>query len=187
MFCRKVIVILLLNLIFLTGCSSQEIKTDLQKNNSKSKVKFIELDSFYVTGISRIVNSENDKHLEDINNLWELFYQSKVTSKIEKLLSDNIYVIYSDYGSPGESDFRVTIGYKSQKNTTDNPELKAIVVDKNKYQVFSSSAVNQKALKKLYDEIEVKCKKRKYSFDFEVYETNLLNVPKKVKLFINVF
>ena len=127
------------------------------------------VEKFTMAGIS-IVTS-NEKAAEDINTLWERFFQEKIGQKITAKTDDVIYAVYSDYEGDHEKPFRLTIGYRLNETLNDNraPEFHEIAVQAGDYAILSAAGEQPKALIETWEAIWSSDLNRSFQTDFEIY------------------
>lgn len=127
------------------------------------------VESFTVAGIS--ILTSNEKAAEDINALWERFFQEKVGQNISGKTDDVIYAVYSDYEGDHEKPYRFTIGYRLDDTLNDNlaPKFHTIPVQEGDYAILSAAGQQPKALIETWEAIWGSDLDREFKTDFEIY------------------
>lgn len=64
----------------------------------------------YIIGISIRTTNQNNQSAIDIPQLWQVFHNQKIASKIPAKKSSDIYVIYTDYESDFTAPYTTIIG-----------------------------------------------------------------------------
>lgn len=125
------------------------------------------LDAFNVIGVSIVTSNESAS--EDINSVWERFFQESVGQVIENRVDDVIYAVYSDYEGDHTKPYRFTLGYKV-KDVSDAPDgLHHVQVQKGDYALMSAAGEQPKALVETWTAIWQSDLDRSFGTDFEVY------------------
>ena len=130
------------------------------------KAGLAEIDAFDIVGISII--TDNQKGAEEINALWEKFFQDQVGQKVPNKENDVIYAVYSDYEGDHEKPYRLTIGYRVNGDETPD-HLHRVSVEDQPYAVMSATGKQPSALIETWKAIWSSDLDRTYTTDFELY------------------
>ncbi len=130
------------------------------------------IEGFSVIGVSVI--TDNDKGAEEINALWEEFFQKQIGQKIKNRVDDVIYAVYSDYEGDHTRPYRYTIGYRIKDGNNNfynnlNDSLHHVQVKGADYAMMSAAGQQPKALIETWTAIWQSDLDRRFETDFEVY------------------
>jgi len=53
----------------------------------------------YIVGISKITSNEAAQNENEIGKLWDVFSKTPIKEKLNNIISDSIFAVYSDYES----------------------------------------------------------------------------------------
>ena len=125
---------------------------------------------FDIIGIDIKTTNENDQAADDINALWQRFFENAVGDKIPHKTGNAIYAVYTDYEGDHTKPYRFIIGCKVQ-HCDDIPEgMVAHHVPESRYGVFTSIGEQPKSLIKTWESIwDLDSLPRAFTSDFEVY------------------
>ena len=139
-------------------------------NDYEVKAGLAQVDPFDVVGVSVITSNKDGKAADDINKLWEDFFQTSVGQRVLNKENDVIYAVYSDYEGDHEAPYRITIGYKVTEKPTDmDDDLVHVAVQKGEYGIMSAAGEQPKALLETWEAIWSSDLDRTFQTDFEVY------------------
>ncbi len=134
------------------------------------KAGLAEINGFDVIGISIITDRQSGA--DDINSLWEKFFQEQIGQKVPYKVNDMIYAVYSDYEGDHEQPYRLTIGYHVE-GVPDNEEtpdsLFRVRIKDQSYAVLSAAGEQPSALIETWTAIWSSDLERSYQTDFELY------------------
>lgn len=125
------------------------------------------LEGFDVIGLSVITDKE--KAAEDINALWEKFFETSIGFQIPQKTNDMIYAVYSDYEGGHEDPYRVTIGYKVKSTASVAGDLHHVHIPTQEYAVLAAAGEQPKALIETWEAVWSGDLDRTYTADFELY------------------
>ena len=129
-----------------------------------------ELGGFTVAGITVTTCNEDDKAAEDINALWQRFFEEAVGEAIPHKDGEAIYAVYHDYEGDHTKPYKLTIGCRVAKDDFALPEgIDSIFVPQANYQIFSATGEQPKALLETWGAIWKSDIKRTYACDLEIY------------------
>lgn len=130
------------------------------------------IQKFYVIGISTRTINENGQSAKDIEALWGKFWSEEIQKQIPNQISDEIYAVYSDY----ESDFTrpyTTIVGSAVSSLAHIPEgFVGITIETAAYQKFVSKGKMPEAVFNTWLEIwgdNDLNQKRAYQADFTIH------------------
>lgn len=141
-----------------TAASSQmqEIKAGLET-----------IPAFDVVGVSIV--TDNEKGADDINALWQSFFEQNVGLAVTNKADDNIYAVYSDYKGDHEAPYRLTIGYKIEADNNTPDTLHRVHVQAQDYASLSAAGPQPQSLIETWKAIWSSDLDRSYATDFEFY------------------
>ncbi len=135
---------------------------------SQSNTQSIE--GFYIAGISKVTSNNNDQAADDINDLWQQFYENDILHKIPNRAENVIYAVYNDYQGDHTKPYRVTLGCKIDGVPDDLPEgLHKIHVPSADYMIFAARGEQPKSLLETWATVWKSDIKRTYAADLEIY------------------
>lgn len=127
---------------------------------------------FYIIGISTRTTNENGQSAKDIEVLWSKFWSEEIQKQIPNQISDEIYAVYTDY----ESDFTrpyTTIVGSAVSSLAHIPEgFVGITIETATYQKFVSKGKMPEAVFNTWLEIwgdNNLNQKRAYQADFTIH------------------
>jgi predicted transcriptional regulator YdeE len=131
---------------------------------------------FSVVGVSQMITAGPDGASEQINDLWQHFFESQIGHILQQRKDDIVYAVYSDYQGDFTKPYRLTIGFKMQ----DGAAAKALSPDvlhhtevkTADYAMMSAAGEQPKALIEAWTAIWQSDLPRRYESDFEVYGPN---------------
>lgn len=129
------------------------------------------LPAFSVVGLSRMIEKGNEEAAEEINQLWQDFFEARVAQNLDARMDDVIYAVYSEYQGDYTKPYRLTIGYR-MKDQWDGvlPEmLRTVQVKEADYAMMSAAGEQPKALIEAWQAVWQSDLDRLYQTDFEVY------------------
>lgn len=149
--------------------------------NSKQKINLIQIrafimiekkDGFKLIGLKLKdkTTNKNDQSSKDCGNLWQKFETDKIFDLIPAKLSNEIYAVYFDYEKDEKSPFSYFIGCKVDKNLETPKELEELMIPAQEYCKFKAKGIMTKCITDAWKEIWKSEIKRKFDFDFEVYD-----------------
>ena len=130
------------------------------------------IQKFYLIGISTRTTNENGQSAKDIEVLWSKFWSEEIQKQIPNQISDKIYAVYTDY----ESDFTrpyTTIVGSAVSSLAHIPEgFVGITIETANYQKFVSKGKMPEAVFNTWLEIwgdKDLNQKRAYQADFTIH------------------
>jgi len=130
------------------------------------------LDGFAVVGLSKLITGGADGATEEINQLWQDFFQMQIAHHLPKRLDDVIYAVYSDYEGDHTKPYRLTLGYRMKEtweSGTDIGTMYHAEVQDGSYALMSAAGEQPKALIETWTAIWQSDLDRSFKTDFEVY------------------
>ncbi|MCL4678356.1 MAG: effector binding domain-containing protein [Alphaproteobacteria bacterium] len=128
------------------------------------------VEAFTVRGISAVIDNQDDRAAEQINTLWQSFFEQQVAQRIPERASDVIYAVYSDYEGDHTKPYRLTIGYAAPSDAASaHPMLHAVQVGAGEYASLSARGEQPKALIETWVAVWEGDLDRAFNTDFEVY------------------
>ncbi len=128
------------------------------------------VDGFTVVGITTRTTNKDGKATDDINALWQKFFEDAVGEKIPHRVGEAIYAVYHDYEGDHESPYALTIGCRVEKIDETLPlDLDAAFVERGDYMIFAARGEQPKSLVETWQAIWKSDIKRSFRTDVEVY------------------
>ncbi|MFA5592894.1 MAG: GyrI-like domain-containing protein [Micavibrio sp.] len=142
----------------------------VQTQSAANTLQTEELGGFSIVGISTLTCNENGKAADDINALWQRFFEEAVGDSIPHKDGQAIYAVYSDYEGDHTKPYRVTIGCKTLPVAADLREgLHKIHIPAADYMIFAARGEQPKSLLQTWETIWKSDIKRSYGCDLEIY------------------
>ena len=136
--------------------------------NYEVKAGLERIAAFDVVGLSATI-SGNETASEEINALWQRFFEEQTAHRVDDRVDDVIYAVYSDYQGDHTKPYRLTIGYKVPANTPHVQGLEHVLVQNADYAMMSAAGEQPKALVDVWTAIWQSDLDRCFATDFEVY------------------
>lgn len=128
------------------------------------------IEAFTVRGISAVIDNQDDRAAEQINTLWQSFFEQQVAQRIPNRANDVIYAVYSDYEGDHTKPYRLTIGYAAPSEAVSAlTMLHAVQVGAGDYASLSARGEQPKALIETWVAVWESDLDRAFKTDFEVY------------------
>jgi predicted transcriptional regulator YdeE len=130
----------------------------------------VEVQPFTVAGLSVVTDCE--RAAEDINTLWQDFFEKQVGRDLPGKADDTIYAVYSDYEGDYTKPYRVTIGYRVEQGSSDTPsssKLHRIECQAGPYALLSAAGEQPRALIEAWEAVWAGDLERRFATDFEIY------------------
>lgn len=130
----------------------------------------MEIESFYIIGISVRTTNQNGQSSQDIVKLWQQFFSEDVLDKIPNKLDSTIYSAYTDYEGDYMMPYTTILGCKVA-NLNEVPKgMVGRKISGGKFANFTAKGdLNQGVVFSEWSKIWNMKLDRKYSADFEVY------------------
>ena len=136
--------------------SDYEVKAGLEK-----------IEGFSVVGLSMVTSNETAS--EEINALWQNFFEKSIGQDVENRVDDVIYAVYSDYEGDHTKPYRLTVGYKIEGDPQMKGHLHHVAVQGADYAMMGAIGEQPKALIETWTAVWQSDLDRKFETDFEVY------------------
>lgn len=117
----------------------------------------------------KTTNKDNQSS-KDCGDLWQRFEKEKLFELIEGKLSNEIYAVYYDYEKDESTPFSYFIGCKVDKNTKSPHGMQELLIPAQAYSKYIAKGVMTGCITETWKEIWTSDIKRKFGFDFEVYD-----------------
>jgi predicted transcriptional regulator YdeE len=139
-----------------------------QQNNAPETT---EISSFTVVGLTTRTNNKDGKATDDINALWQAFFEDAVGEAIPAKDGQAIYAIYHDYEGGADQPYSLTIGcrVKPDADIALVEGLTSVFVEGGDYMVFAAQGEQPKALVETWQAIWKTDLKRTFKTDVEIY------------------
>lgn len=139
----------------------------LQQNDSS---KAEELGGFQVVGCTIRTTNKDGNAAQDINALWQRFFEQAVGEAIPAKDGEAIYAIYHSYDGGADAPYSLTIGCRVKSDDFALPEgLDSVFVEKGDYMVFAATGEQPKALIETWQSIWKTDLLRTFKTDVEIY------------------
>ena len=145
--------------------------------------------SFKIIGISVQTSNQDGQNALDLGNLWSEFFSKDLLEKIPGKVSNDIYVVYTDYASNFKGEYTAIIGLKVTAFDEVPEGLVAREFPSEDFKKFTSKGIIPNAVIDTWEEIwaDDKQLRRKYTYDFELYGAKSQNGENsEVEIFIAV-
>ncbi|SDD79450.1 Predicted transcriptional regulator YdeE, contains AraC-type DNA-binding domain [Mucilaginibacter pineti] len=135
----------------------------------------IELEGFFLLGISVRTTNENGQSAKDIGELWERFMGDNVLEQITGRMSDDIYCVYTDYESDHTRPYTAVLGCKV-KSLDNAPEgLIGLVVFATSYVKYVAKGRLPDCVAETWQHVWNNTLNRTYIADFDVWGAKAQN------------
>lgn len=125
---------------------------------------------FNIIGIDCRTTNENDQAVDDINALWQRFFEDAIGDKIPDRIGDAIYAVYTGYEGDHTKPYRFMLGCQVQQNTKAPADMVQHFIPESRYGVFASIGEQPASLVKTWQGIwDMESLPRAFTTDFEVY------------------
>lgn len=130
------------------------------------------IETFYIVGIATRTTNEGGQAAQDIELLWQKFWNEHISDQISNKVNDEIYAIYTNYESDYTKPYDTIIGYAV--HSLDNiPEgFVGLTIQQANYQKITSKGTMPEAVFNTWLEIWADQElntRRAYQFDFTVH------------------
>lgn len=141
-----------------------------QDNSYDVKAGLELVQDFSVTGLSAVIDNSGGAASEQINFLWESFFEKQIALKVPGRKNDVIYAVYSDYEGDHTKPYRLTIGYITNTNeAVEGSGLHAVKVRGGSYAALSARGAQPQSLIETWIAVWESDLERNFCTDFEVY------------------
>ena len=141
--------------------------------------EIVELEEKLIEGICVKTTNQNGKAMKDIGQLWQKFFMDGAYHKIENKVNDKTVGLYTEYEGDYTKPYSFITGCEVNKKS-ENMENRVIkVIPKGKYAKFTIIGDIQKAVGEAWGKIWNMELKRKYTCDFEEYQSNTEDIQKQ--------
>lgn len=72
----------------------------------------VNIEPFYIIGISARTTNENNQAAKDISNLWDKFMTDKISERIPNKIDNTVYSVYTEYESDHTKPYTTILGCK---------------------------------------------------------------------------
>jgi predicted transcriptional regulator YdeE len=128
------------------------------------------IDGFTVVGITTRTTNKDGQASDDINALWQRFFEDNIGEAIPGRVGEAIYAVYHDYEGDHEAPYSLTIGCMVKNLNNDLPHgLNAVFVERGDYMIFAARGEQPKALVETWQAVWKSDIKRAFRTDVEVY------------------
>lgn len=129
-----------------------------------------ELGGFTVIGITTRTTNKDGKATDDINALWQRFFEEAVGEAIPAKDGEAIYAIYHDYEGGADAPYSLTIGCRVKSDDFALTEgLSSVFVETGDYAIFAAQGEQPKALLETWQSVWKTDLNRTFKTDVEIY------------------
>ncbi|MDF9799421.1 putative transcriptional regulator YdeE [Catalinimonas alkaloidigena] len=114
--------------------------------------------------------NKNNQSSQDCGDLWQKFEKNKVYELIPEKLSNEIYAVYFDYEKDETMPFSYFIGCKVPDSAVIPAGLEVLTIPGQSYKKFVAKGKMTACITDTWKEIWNSNLRRKFSFDFEIYD-----------------
>ncbi|EHJ02215.1 transcription activator effector binding [Clostridium sp. DL-VIII] len=139
-----------------------------------------------VTGIKIRTNNNDPTMKNDISNLWKRFLEDGIYQSIPNKKNENIIGLYTNYESNfnGDYDAMICCEVLEEKKFLEKVEVKKITAGK--YAKFIIKGNNKEAVAEFWAKLWTMKLDRKYTFDFEEYQTDWNMNNREINVYISI-
>lgn len=136
--------------------------------------KIVKLPETVVVGITAETTNKNNDVSQDMNKLWNRFFQEGVNAKIKNPIDNEILNLYHDYQKDGDFyTFKATVGRRVSvpEEKLHKKGLQSVDVPASKYMVFTAKGKLPECVQEMWELINAMGDdlKRTYIVDFDVF------------------
>ena len=137
----------------------------------KDPLETTEIGGFTVVGLTIRTTNADGKAAEDINALWQRFFEEAVGEAIPSKDGQALYAIYHSYEGGAEAPYSLTIGcrVKPDADFALTEGLESVFVEGGDYMVFAAQGEQPKALIDTWQAVWKSDLKRRFKTDVEIY------------------
>lgn len=140
-----------------------------------ANTKIININEFYLAGISVRTINQNGQSGKDIKALWDKFFGEGVYARFPNKVSDDYYCVYHDYETDHTGYYMATLGCKVSSLSQLPEGFTGITIPADKYEEYALSGKCPGNVLAAWEQIWNGGADRKYTFDFDVYTPNAAN------------
>lgn len=128
------------------------------------------INGFHVVGITVMTGNKDGRAADDINALWQRFFEDAIGDAIPSKQGDAIYAVYHNYKGGADGHFGLTIGCRVRDDDFALPaNMESVYVEQGDYMVFAAQGAQPKALMDTWQSIWKADIPRTYKTDLEIY------------------
>ena len=129
------------------------------------------LPAFELTGLHIHTTWHNNQAKHDLAKLWRRFYLEEALEQLDFSLSEDIYLVYTDYHDNGEQGFSAWLGMQTDVDAPLPHGFRRLKVPALSYYQFEAASELVEDVKALWDNIHAQTPslQRNYRFDLEIY------------------
>jgi len=137
-------------------------------------MKSTQINAFAIVGIKTRTTNVDMQAAKDIPALWEKFMSENISDKIPNKLDDKIYAVYTNYESDYMGAYDMYIGCKVDAKNEISTDLIKLDIPESSYEEFiAEGKLNDGIVYNKWMEIWKSDLDRRYSADFEVYQSGI--------------
>jgi predicted transcriptional regulator YdeE len=137
----------------------------------------IQKNDHYLMGIilEEKTTNKNEQAMADCGGLWEKFNKEEIAQSIPEKRDDTIFAVYYDYEGDHTAPYAYFIGCPVNKVTEPPIGLTKLHIPQQEYKIVTAKGQMPECIAEAWNQIWVSGMKRKYGFDFEVYDERCQN------------
>lgn len=148
--------------------------------------KTVELDSFYIVGVSIRTTNANNQAQADIGKLWDRIFAENWAAKIPIKLSDEIYSTYLDYQSDYTAPYTYVLGFKVPDLENIPAGFEGFAIPAQAYHVYTAKGPIPQCIHETWMYIWHNETQRGYHADFEIFAANTNPANAELDIYIGV-
>lgn len=144
---------------------------------------------FKVIGLTVISSLKEQQNTTDIGIFWGQLYAQNVLQRIPNKVSDDVYIVYTDYANNPDEGFRIIMGAKVSSLDSIPRGLTGRTISGGNYKKFIAHGEMPKAVNNLWSQIRLMDStrlSRTYQADYEVYGRDRSSPDAEVDVFVSV-
>lgn len=148
----------------------------------------VNIDTFYLIGITVRTTNSNGKAAADISDLWNRFWEESIIDKIPNKSGTDIYCAYTNFESDFTGAYTTLIGCKVSSLDIIPEGMTGITISSSVYNHFVARGnILEGAIKNEWIKIWTSDLNRLYKTDFEVYSERAKNpLDAEVDIYVGI-
>jgi predicted transcriptional regulator YdeE len=129
----------------------------------------------FVVGIQTRTTFHEQRHFEDLKNLWAEFLSNNLMHKIPHRQGNQIIAIYTDYENEDRGEYTAILGAPVDKIEDAPAPFTAVIIPAGYYQTFVIESIDALAVKKAWQAVWDRPRdklNRNFLVDFDLYAEN---------------
>lgn len=139
-----------------------------------------------VTGIKIRTNNNDPKMKNDISNLWKKFLEDGIYQSIPNKRNGKSIGLYTNYENNFNGDYDVMVCSEVLEEKRFSKKVEVNRIAAGKYAKFIIKDDNEEAVAEFWAKLWSMKLDRKYTFDFEEYETGCDTNNREINVYISI-